>query len=149
MNNKNVIERRITLRLLAYWEKLRRDKIMPSEEELDPDDLQELWDYCFLIHTKDLSKEDYNYTYIGKELQKAYHGELTKADCLDLSSLNARKLSGNYETVINSKTPLIDEGEFVNMHNDLVKYRECLLPLGCDGKVDAIFGGMRFKLFKR
>lgn len=147
-NNNAAVERRITLRLIAYWEKLRKDGVMPREEDIDPDDLQELWDYCFLIHTKDLAKKDYNYTYLGIELQKAYQGDLKEADGFDITPLNAKKLSGNYDIVINTQKPLISEGEFINLNNNLVKYRECLLPLGRSDKVEAIFGGMRFKVFK-
>ena len=64
-----------------------------------------------------------------------------------IASLNASKLAASYSKIIETHTPLLEEGEFVNMHNDVVKYRQCLLPLGDADVVDAIFGGMRFKVF--
>lgn len=143
----SAIERRITLRLIAYWEKARKQKPMPSEADIDPDDLQDLWDYCFLIHVKDLSKPDYNYTYLGSAIQKAYQGDLVGDQGSGIASPNAEKLAHSYQKVISTRTPLMEEGEFVNMHNDVVKFRQCLLPLGEAGNVDAIFGGMRFKVF--
>ena len=143
------IERRITLRLVGYWEKLRGTRSMPVEDDIDPDDLQDLWDYCFLIHTKDLNKPDYNYTYLGRALETAYDGQLTADHTGSHGSLNASKLSGSYKKVISEKVPHFEEGQFTNLHNDIVKYRQCLLPLGENGRVDAIFGGMRFKIFPR
>ncbi len=145
-----MLERRITLRLIAYWEKLRRGNVMPTEDDIDPDYLKDLWDYCFLIHVKDLDKPDYNYTYLGDAIKKAYQGELSSVEEGSMvASPNAKELAVSYEKVIKTCTPLLDEGEFVNMHNDVVKYRQCLLPLGENGKVDAIFGGMRFKIFPK
>ena len=149
MSGSQILERRITLRLIAYWEKMRKGKAMPTEDDIDPDYLKDLWDYCFLIHVKDLDKPDYNYTYLGDEIKKAYQGELSGSECGEVASPNAKELAVSYEKVIKNCTPLLDEGEFVNMHNDVVKYRQCLLPLGENGKVDAIFGGMRFKIFPK
>ncbi len=149
MSETSALERRITLRLIAYWEKLRNGNLMPVEDDIDPDYIKDLWDYCFLIHVKDLSKPDYNYTYLGEAIKKAYQGELDSNGEESIATPNAKELAVSYEKVIRTCSPLLDEGEFVNMHNDIVKYRQCLLPLGENGKVDAIFGGMRFKVFPR
>lgn len=142
----SALERRITLRLIAYWERLRKQNAMPVEADIDPSDLHDLWGYCFLIHVKDLDKPDYNYTYLGKEIQRAYQGDLAGDDAGAIASPNAGKLADSYAKVIETCAPLLDEGEFVNLHNEVVKYRQCLLPLGEGNKVDAIFGGMRFKI---
>ena len=40
-----------------------------------------------------------------------------------------------------------EEGEFDNTLLGTVKYRQCILPLGENGKVEAILGGMHFKVF--
>lgn len=141
-------ERRITVRLIAYWEKLRKQNLMPSEADLDPDDLQDLWDYCFLIRVKDLDKTDYNYTYLGKSILRAYLGDLVYDNNEHtIASPNANSLAASYAKVIETRSPVVEEGEFMNLHNDVVKFRQCLLPLGENGNVDAIFGGMRFKVF--
>lgn len=141
------IERRITLRLLSYWEKLRGTRIMPTEEDIDPDDLQDLWDHCFLIHVADLNKPDYNYTYLGEAIAQAYTGGFPDDHESGMVSPNASKLSNCYAQIIATHKPVVDEGEFTNLHNELVKYRQCLLPLGTQDNVVAIFGGMRFKIF--
>jgi hypothetical protein len=147
MDETSIVERRITIRLLAYWEKLRGLRPMPTEEDIDPDYLNDLWDYCFLVHVKDLDKPDYNYTYLGSALQAAYQGELTGDKLPDIATINASKLTGNFAKVIEKAAPWQGEGQFINLHNDVVKYRQCLLPLGENGVVDAVFGGMRFKVY--
>jgi len=143
----SVIERRITLRMLSYWEKMRRGRLMPAERDIDPDEISDLWDSCFLIHVKDLDKPDYNYTYLGPKIVAAYEHGLSDDETHGLLSPNAGKLVANYERVIQTSKPLIEEGEFTNMHQETVRFRQCLLPLGENGQVDAILGGMHFKIF--
>lgn len=147
MTQESFIERRITARLVAYWERLRDGREMPSENDVDPDHLADLWDYCFLVQVRDLAKQDYNYTYLGSAIVEAYRGGLSANDPSVLVALNANKLASNYAKVIETKKPVLEEGEFCNPSNYLVKFRQCLLPLGHDGQVDAIFGGMRFKIY--
>lgn len=140
-------ERRITLRLMAYWEKARAGKAMPGEQDIDPDHIADLWDHCFLIHLSDLHKEGYNYTYLGDAIRKAYQGGLSEADTGGLISPQSSKLAECCAAIKLNAKPLVDEGEFRNAHGDLVKYRQCLLPLGEGSDVQAIFGGMRYKIF--
>lgn len=140
-------ERRITLRLLAYWEKIRGDRELPAEVDIRSQDIEDLWDSCFLVRVADLDKPDYNYTYLGKDIVEAYRSGLSAGDPGAMVSPNARKLSAGYNRVIVTAKPLLEEGEFRNLHNDIVKYRQCLLPLGEEGAVTAVFGGMRFKIF--
>lgn len=141
------MERRITLRLVAYWEKLRGNRPMPLENDIDPDDLADLWDYCFLVQVRDLGKNDYNYTYLGSAIMEAYRGGLAVDDHSCLAGMNANKLAVDYARLIETRRPIMQEGEFTNLHQEIVKYRQCLLPLGSGEKVEAIFGGMRFKIF--
>lgn len=140
-------ERRITVRLLAYWEKLRRGRTMPAEQDIDPEHIQDLWDNCFLIHIRDLGKEGYQYTYLGDEIKKAYQGDIASDDTSGMVSPNSRRLKACYSEIVRTSKPLVDEGEFKNLHGDIIKYRQCLLPLGEGGQVAAIFGGMRYRKY--
>ena len=144
----STIERRITLRLLSYWERLRGDRPMPTEQDIDPEDIGDLWDSCFLIHVRDLEKSDYNYTYLGDAIAEAYHHGLSADDPAALASPNAGKLASGYSKVIATGKPLLEEGEFHNLHDEIVKYRQCLLPLGDGKEIQAIFVGMHFKIFQ-
>ncbi len=146
MTTKDPIERRITIRLLAYWEKIRGEHPMPTEEDIDPDQIPDLWDHCFLIHVRDLGANDYNYTYLGQAIADAYKHGLSDEEQHGIVSPNAGKLLNNYKQVIDQRKPMVEDGDFRNLRNELVKYRQCLMPLGKDGQVIAIFGGMRFRI---
>lgn len=143
----STIERRITLRLLAYWEKLRKDRLMPTEAEVNSDDIWDLWGSCFLVRAVDLAKPDCSYTHIGQSILDAYRHGIPEDDAAGMISPDASRIADSCIKVIETSKPLLEEGEFSNPHGDIIKYRQCLLPLGDGRKVKAVFGGMNFKLF--
>ena len=140
-------DRRITVRLIAYWEKMRGNSDMPSREDIVPGDINDLWDHCFIINIKDLRKSSYDYAYLGAAIAEAYRSGGIDTSDETMVSQNASKLASSFDRLIMNPRPLIEEGEFVGKDKGVVKYRQCLLPLGRNGKVEAIFGGMRFKVF--
>jgi hypothetical protein len=140
------LERRITLRLVAYWERIRKGKVMPLEAEINPDDIADLWDDCFLVHTKDLVQPDYNYTYLGVNVGAMYAEGMKSNDMEGLDHFNAAQLSRSFQKVIDTKKPVIEEGELTNALGRQVLYRQCLLPIGSDEQVEAILGGIRYRI---
>jgi len=148
MAEPSPMERRLTLRLLTYWDDLRGDRPMPRENEIDPEVIADLWDNCFLIQVRDIVKSDYNYTYLGSAIRDAYTGGFAgEREPTPLVSPNASKLEMHYAKVIATCKPVLEEGEFPNLSGDIVKFRQCMLPLGSGNEVESIFGGMRFKIF--
>jgi hypothetical protein len=142
IDDSTAMERRITLRLLAYWEKRRGARRMPMEADIDPADIADLWESCFLAHTRDIGKPGYRFTYLGKTIADIYHEGLeTGAENV---FPNIDELANGYKQVLASAEPLIVEGEITTPHGDVFKYRQALLPLGEGRRVDAIFGGTRF-----
>lgn len=137
-------ERRITLRLLSYWEKKRSGTPMPTEASIDPADIADLWEYCFMAHTKDIGKAGYNFTYLGKAIEEVYREGLESALEQGPVFPELETLAACYRQVIDRKQPLVTEGEITNPHGDTFKYRQVLLPLGDGTQVKAVFGGMRF-----
>jgi hypothetical protein len=139
-------ERRITLRLLAYWEKMRAGRPMPSEKDIRPGDVQDLWDNCFLIQVANPPRKS-DYKHLGDAIRRAYLGGDLEDHDPRLISMDPAELEAHYERIITTKEPVVDEGEFRNPFNETIRYRQCLLPLGENGRVKAIFGGMRFRVF--
>ena len=139
-------ERRVTLRMLSYWERLRGSRAMPTEEDIDPYDLHDLWDCCFLLHVKDMDKPDYNYTYLGDEILQTLQ-EGTENEAENFANPEIRELTKAYPQVVLTKKPVLEEGEFITTAGASVKYRQCLLPLGEGSEVLAILGAVRFKVF--
>lgn len=140
-------ERRITIRMLSYWERLRGARPMPTEEDIDPDDLHDLWDCCFLLHVKDMNKPDYNYTYLGDEILRTLQ-EGTENESENSHSPEIRILSKAYPQVVATRKPVLEEDELTTAGGTLLKYRQCLLPLGEGDEVLAILGAVRFKVFR-
>jgi hypothetical protein len=134
-------ERRITLRLLAYWEKLRRDRKMPKESDIFAADIADLWEYCFIARIKD---GEWYFHYMGRAIKEAYNEVMAKGSGEQVApSLDI--LAPGYEQVVNKSGPLVLEGELHDAKGgDLFKYRQVLLPMGEGDKITSIFGGMRF-----
>jgi len=137
-------ERRITLRLLSYWERRRGSRRMPAEVDIDPADIADLWEYCFMAHTKDIGKPGYHFAYLGKTIKDVYHEGLKHTDADAPIFPDMETLAKGYQHVLTKCEPLVTNGEITNLHGDIFKYRQVLLPLGVGNTVQAVFGGMRF-----
>lgn len=137
-------ERRITLRLLAYWERKRGTRAMPLETDFDPADIADLWEYCFIAHTQKIGQPGYSFSYLGRAIADVYHEGSASSGNGAVASPNMDILAAGYKEVVEHAKPLVTEGELTNPHGDLFKYRQVLLPLGENGVVKAVFGGMRF-----
>jgi hypothetical protein len=149
MVERSTIERRLTLRLVTYWEHVRGARLMPHENDIDPDAISDLWPHCFLVQMRDVVKTDYNYTYLGPAIFEAYNGDLIHDHDCPLVSPNASKLELHYAEVVATARPVLEENEFVNLSGQRVLFRQCMLPLGTGDRVESIFGGMRFRIIRR
>lgn len=144
----SLAERRLTARLLTYWQDMTRNGLMPREEDIDPEALGDLWPKCFLIQTFDIKhRRDMNFTYLGQEIIDAYQDGMMNEGQNVLISPNASKLALSFRQVMESTAPVVAEGEFLALSGRVVRYRQCLLPLGEGDDVQAIFGGMSFKAY--
>lgn len=142
-------DKRITDILRNYWEKLRGDRPYPLESEIDPEALGEVWSHCFMVQLLDIKKkENYSFTYFGDSLQGAYAKDLTDTPVKYVVSPHAEHLAEQYDKVLKTGQPLIDEDSYTNRDHVTVLYRQCLLPLGCKSEdgIAFILGGMRYKL---
>lgn len=133
-----------------YWNKLRGRRPFPRESEIEPDDIAELWESCFLIANDDVTRRiGYRYSFLGLDLIAAFGDDVTNHDtALRLLSTarvpNARK----FDEVLHGKSPVIDEASFINLMGMNIRYRACLLPLGNeDGTVTHMIGCMRWKAY--
>lgn len=141
-------ERRLSLRLLRYWREKCGPRGLPVENDLDPEELGPDWEYCFLLQSRDVANiEDYNFTYLGQKIMKAYFDTNIDAHNQFMVGPNAFRLSKHFAQVLETGAPVLDEGEFETLHGRRVLYRQVLLPLGDHDKgIEAIFGGMNYKI---
>jgi hypothetical protein len=141
-------ERRLTLRLFRYWQELRGMRNMPVETDIDPEELGEDWDHCFLLQSRDVANiQDYNFTYLGSNIMHAYFDRELDEHNEFMVGPNAYRLSTHFDRVLETRAPVLDEGEFLTVQGRRVLFRQVLLPLGTEDKgIEAIFGGMNCKI---
>ncbi len=141
-------EKRINELLYAYWDNMRGSRPYPSESEIDPDELEEIWDSVFLVQLKPGDQVGFRYAYLGNSLLEAYGEDDTDSKILEqLISPDSPPLVKKFQEVEKAGQPVVDEGEFKNRKNMLVKYRSVMLPLGSKSRVEFIIGGMKWKSF--
>lgn len=134
-------ERRITLRLLAYWEKLRRGRTMPTEAEVTAHDIADLWQDCFILHFD--SESRLRTDYIGPDLLSLLQHHMDRKSPVMLEGKAAQSWLADMQK---TPRPILHEGEMTNAKGRLVRYRQCMLPLGDDDRLTAILGAMRCKV---
>ncbi len=140
-------ERRKTIQLLQYWEEIRGERALPVESDIDPDAIAAIWDNCFLLQVRDLGRADGNFTYLGKNIVLAFRGGYSGDSCAELVSPNVNNLGQNFTRLLETGDPQLQEGSFRNIRHDLVRFRQCLVPLGIQKlNIDAIFGCMSLKV---
>lgn len=142
-------DRRITNIILDYWNESRQIRPFPTEDELDPETLEDIWKSCFVVQVSSLETgRDFTFRYFGKNIITAYGQDLKGVFLSTLVSPIEGLMADEYNKVVESQNVLISEGEFKNLQNKTVKYRQCLAPFGPNGDtIDIILGGMRYKLF--
>lgn len=142
-------ERRYSVKLFYYWDKLRGNRAFPCEDSINPDEIPEIWPHCYLIQTNDLkNRRRADFTYLGSEILRIYHDLLATEDANDFISPSTSHLSQNFWLVIENKKPIMQSGQFPTSRGNTIKFRQCLLPLGNnDQEVMAIFGCARLKLY--
>lgn len=150
VDNSGGLHHRCHDELLEYWKRLCNGRQFPHESEIDPDEIADIWDYCFLISLDDVVKRiGYRYSYMGTKLVEAFGDDVGNPD-MALRLLSSTKVPNikKIEEVLNKKHPAIDDGEFQNSHHMNVRYRTCIVPLGYeDGQVSHLFGVMRWKAY--
>lgn len=138
-------ERRLVLRLMAYWDDLRDERDFPSFAEIDPAIIGDDWSHCFTLAVAQPPTAS-----VFHHLGEIYRPDLppagvpTLGDCPQGTLLNA---STHYlERVLQKKVP-VSLGGHAHLGADSILYRSILLPLSNDGHtIDSILGGANFRV---
>jgi len=135
--------------LQNYWDELKGNRKFPSENEINPDDLADIWSACFLISIDDVTRRlGYRYSYLGESLIEAYGDDISNPEItMRLVSSSGAPMIHKFDEVLATQAPVIDESEFVNLKRLNIRYRTCLLPLGIGNEVTHIIGCMRWKVY--
>jgi hypothetical protein len=138
-------ERRLVLRLLAYWRDLGLDGELPAAHLVQPADIASDWPACF---TLDLGGPKPVFSYVG-ETHVAHHGAdlggrpVGEAGPDTLLGCAVEQLNA----VLTRKIPITYGGSFTGHDGEPVLYRSILLPLSDDGdEINSILGGANCSL---
>jgi hypothetical protein len=138
-------ERRLVLRVLAYWRDLVPEDGLPAAHSIQPADIAELWPACF---TLDLSGEKPIFSYLG-ETHVAHFGR--DLGGLPVEEAGTDTLLGRateyLDEVLTRKIPITYGGTFTGADGEPVLYRSILLPLADEGEeINGILGAANCNL---
>lgn len=137
-------ERRLNQRVFSYWQTLRCEHELPSANDIDPSELGDDWDHCFIL---DLSA-DYGFPkfeYLGTSLAKfsgvflSGHNDWTRT-VLDAATDQVAK-------VVDSTGPVLCDDELTLFDGRRLLFRSVLLPLSVGGgRITHLLGAANGKL---
>lgn len=146
MNVYRPEERRLVLRLMAYWDDLRGDRAFPSATEIDPAAVGDDWPFCCVLALAE-PLEASTFEHVGPELLGAGGAA---ADGLRLDAVPEdvllRPALGYLTRVLRKRVPMSLGGE-ARLAAGPALYRSILLPLSDDGEaIDRVLGAANARL---
>jgi hypothetical protein len=141
-------EKRHTELLMYLWHRLRGERLFPSEDAIDFDELTDVWEHCFLVQVRDIVHvEHYNYTYLGEGIINDYASGALPEGVPDLVTLDAGDIGHLLARVVMQREPHITTGTFPLLDGKEIRFRQCLLPLGpSDDAVHSVLGRISYKI---
>ena len=138
-------EKRLTTRLINYWERLKKEEPLPRYGWWNPSSINDIWPNCVtIIATSSQNNKNYKYEYVGSKVEGAWGTDVTGEILTDSGNhiFRGANIVTKLDQISDAHTPLIDNGKFINDKNKVVKYRSCLLPFGSkkDGVTHVVIG---------
>jgi hypothetical protein len=125
-------DKRLTKRLIDYWDRLKKELPLPAWEQFNIEGLADVWGKCCVWRVEVAESPEIRPQYMYEYAQQFAGARITK----------------RVNEVVQNRAPLFDEGTYVNERNKTVKYRSCLLPFGTkEGKVTHIVLGLSWRSF--
>ena len=149
MIEKQGSERRLTARMVETWHAAGKGAI-PTVEAFDISQISDLWSSCLRIMVrKAMNKHSYTYEYMGEDVIKAYGNNLVgRQVTMDIRTIpGANVLYKLDEKLPNVTAPILEQGNFVNDEDQLIKYRSCILPFGDGIRITHAVIGLSWKVF--
>jgi len=129
------MERRMVLRLLSQWRDWCGDDKYPSFASVDPIQIAEIWDYCFVLDIVGHEDNPIVRT-VGAELHN-YLPESVRN--IPLSDVPASSLiehaASYYQEILARGVPILHGGEFIKHDGMKVLYRSIIMPMSDDGVI--------------
>lgn len=137
-------QRRVIWQLLDYWERKRGDRDFPSLDDIDPEEIAELWPYCFILDVENFRDVPY-FHYLGPKLAR-YSGVFLSGRH-DWSRTLLKKAVCHYQEALTRRAPVLVEEDLTQYDNKRLLFRSVLLPLSDDGvTIKFLFGAANGKI---
>ena len=140
IDTNNPRERRLVLRLLAFWREIAGERSMPAPADVDGSRIPEMWGHCFLVDVRPADEPVFDY--VGEH---HLNGFVRDPKGRPLSAAGAdtllRQAVSYHRQVLARGIPITLGGQFVTTGGRTVIYRSILLPLGEDGRIVGLLGG--------
>ena len=125
-------ERRLVMRLLAYWEEVRGDRKFPPLADIDPRAIDDMWPHCFVLDV--VAGVDYPiFHYLGPALAKysgVYLSGRSVAETPHQTLLD--RATFHFRQVLKTGMPIASDDEFERFDGVRIIYRSIVLPLSDD-----------------
>lgn len=135
------LERRLVLRLLAYWRSLCDERRFPSFADVRPAEIPSIWPFSFALEVLD-GEDDVVFRAIGEELAAYTSVSLPGRHVSEAPTGTLPAVAISYvDEVLAKGVPISRGGEFHKANGTRVLYRSILLPMSDDGEtISGILG---------
>ncbi len=127
-------ERRLVLRLLAYWRSLQEGEEFPPRSAINVTDIADLWKDAFILDTRE-SPDDPVFRFFGDALSHRCGETLIGRHISEVPPNCLASVAVEYAgVVLERRAPMSRGGEFTEADGIRTLYRSILLPLSDDGE---------------
>lgn len=144
-------DNRLIVRLSDYWNRIKKDDLIPDFRKNNPASIEDLWEQCFVLSIVPPDLFCFKYEYLGEKIQKIYGSDLTgtivniKNKQFPNSVIVPKLQSIN---ILSDMKPSEDSGQMPHDSGKIIKYRTVLLPFGNESKgLTHIVVGVSFREF--
>jgi hypothetical protein len=126
-------DKRLVNRLTAYWEELRKKSALPQYSQIDSEEIADMWAKCFAWKVDVGSDTNYVYSYVhvGEDIKKDMG--MDPEGVLNIEQFRhfpGARIIQKMLRVVESKTIVSDEVNFITDQNQIIKCRTCMVPFG-------------------
>ena len=139
-------ERRMHVRAYNHWVSLLDNRVLPSIEDLNPEELTDFGPNSVLLDFTS-GAENPAIAYLGAKLRHECGFEEDPATVSEVPSRSLlSRLTDHYLQIIANRAPIGFEAEFVNTKGYNTLYRGILMPLSSDDDtIDFVYGVINWK----
>ncbi|MEM1103555.1 MAG: PAS domain-containing protein [Pseudomonadota bacterium] len=137
-------ERRLSHRIFLYWLLACGDRPFANRGDIDPGELDEDWDWCFILNVRRSTDFPY-FEHLGKNLAK-FSGVLLSGRG-DWSATVLDKATEKFDELQKHKAPIMIEDSLTLYDGRKLLFRSIMLPLSNDQhNVEHVLGAANGKI---